>query len=113
MRILKTHPLAGLLNSYLIDVRCEMVVFVIAIIGHNSYYFMTSVELDEMEIKSLNIASLSKGLTVPNLVRDGLGQEVSPMVKAILLKDESLMFPQVGMQHAINGLYWPHKILNR
>jgi hypothetical protein len=104
MRLLKTHPILGLMNSYMIDVRCATFVLRIVILNnHNFQIVVTSSALGIGESSMPNTAWLLKGTHVANHLRYDVFQDVLFMVKAILPEDKLLMSSNVGIELGCNG----------
>lgn len=102
MAIRKSHVYLSLVNSYLIDVRCERGLIVRYSSNYDCHNIIASIKLGNSERELLNIASLFKGLFYLKLLRGTESREVSIMVKAILLKDKFQMFSKVGKPHCSN-----------
>jgi group II intron reverse transcriptase/maturase len=106
MRFLKSNPIFNLLNSYLIDVRCEMIASVRFSRNSDCHYIRTSVELGNEEISLLNIASPSEGLGSYKRTDTSLDREVSIMVKATLPEDQFQVYPKIGKPFCRNGWFF-------
>ena len=61
--------------------------------------------LDKRESFKLNLASLLEAKTDKNLLNIKFLQAVTPMVKAILLKDYLPFASKYGLHHCRNGMY--------
>ena len=108
MRILKKNPILTIVNSYLVDVRCEMITLVRFFRNYDCHIIITSVELGNGESSLLNIASPSKGLDSYKRLNTSLDREVSIKVKATLLEDKFQLFPKIGKSHGRNGWFFTH-----
>jgi hypothetical protein len=108
MRLLKTHVLFRLVNSYLVDVRCKMESMDRFFRNSDCHNIRTSMELGNGESSLLNKAFPIKGLGSYKRLDTSLDREVSTMVKAILPEDKFQLFPKVGNPHSRKGWFFSH-----